>query len=69
MSKRGGQREDDVGIACPRCGCRQFSTTKTMRVREGMVRRYKRCRHCERTVVTHEVTTRREAARLAARGS
>jgi transcriptional regulator NrdR family protein len=54
---------DDVGIACPRCGCRDLRTTKTMRVREGMIRRYRACRHCGRTITTHECTTRREAAR------
>lgn len=52
-----------VGIACPRCGCQQLRTTKTMRVREGMIRRYRECRHCGRTMTTHEVTTRREASR------
>lgn len=67
MSKRGGQNEDDVGIACPRCGCRQLKTTHTRHVREGMIRRYKECRHCERKIVTVEVTTRKKA--MACRGS
>jgi transcriptional regulator NrdR family protein len=55
-------RNESVGIACPRCGCCDLRTTKTMRVREGMIRRYRECRHCGRTMTTHEVTTRRQAA-------
>jgi hypothetical protein len=57
------EQTDAVGIACPRCGCQDLRTTKTMRVRDGMIRRYRSCRHCGRTMTTHEVTTRREAVR------
>lgn len=53
-----------VGIACPRCGCQQLRTTHTRRVRDGMVRRYRECRHCGRRITTHEVTTRRDAQRI-----
>lgn len=57
------KREDGVGISCPRCGCCDLRTRRTMRVREGMIRRYRECRHCGRTMTTHECTTRREAVR------
>jgi hypothetical protein len=56
-------RTESVGISCPRCGCCDLRTYRTMRVREGMIRRYRECRHCGRTMTTHEVTTRREAER------
>lgn len=53
--------QEEVGISCPRCGCRELRTRRTMRVREGMIRRYRECVYCGRTMTTHEVTTRREA--------
>lgn len=60
----GSDRDDDhVGISCRGCGCKDIRTTKTMRVRDGMIRRYRECRHCGRTMTTHEVTTKREATR------
>ena len=62
MSK-GDDQADDLGISCRSCGCRDLRTTRTMRVREGMIRRYRECRHCGRRMTTHEVTTRREANR------
>ena len=52
---------DAIGIACPRCGCRELRTTHTRRVRAGMIRRYKVCRHCGRRITTHEATTRAQA--------
>jgi transcriptional regulator NrdR family protein len=56
--------KDEIGISCPRCGCRELRTTHTRRVRQGMVRRYRECRHCGRRITTHEVTTQRAAQRL-----
>lgn len=55
--------DDQVGIRCRRCGCQDLRTRRTMRVREGMIRRYRECRNCGRTMTTHEVTTKREANR------
>lgn len=55
--------EAEVGIRCRGCGCQDLRCTKTMRVREGMIRRYRECRNCGRRMTTHEVTTKREASR------
>jgi transcriptional regulator NrdR family protein len=55
--------EEPVGIRCPRCGCQDLRTTHTRRVREGMIRRYKECRHCGRRITTHEATTKLKANR------
>jgi transcriptional regulator NrdR family protein len=45
---------DELGIRCPRCGCRHFYTTHTEPLRDGRIRRRKVCRHCGRKVVTFE---------------
>jgi ribosomal protein L33 len=45
---------DELGIRCPRCGCRHFYTTNTEPLRDGRIRRRKFCRHCGRKVVTFE---------------
>jgi len=44
------------GIECPRCGCRHFETTNTEPMRDGRIRRRKRCRHCGHRIVTFEGT-------------
>jgi len=46
--------KDELGIRCPRCGCRHFKTTNTEPLRDGRIRRRKLCRHCGRKVVTFE---------------
>lgn len=69
MSKRETEREEAVGLECPRCGCREFRTTKTMRLRDGTVRRYKQCEYCGRPAVSYEALTRRELSRAINRGS
>ena len=44
------QKEDEIiGIECPACGCQHLETYDSRPVRNGMVRRYKRCRHCGRS--------------------
>jgi transcriptional regulator NrdR family protein len=53
MSAARAKRED-LGIQCPRCGCRHFHTTNTEPLRDGRIRRRKACRHCGRKVVTFE---------------
>jgi hypothetical protein len=60
------QPEEPVGIRCPRCGCRHFWCVATRPVRGNRVRRYKRCRHCDRHVTTLEVMPADPAARPAA---
>ncbi len=48
------QKETEIGIRCPQCGCRHFYTTNTEPLRDGRVRRRKSCRHCARKLVTYE---------------
>ena len=43
-----------LGIRCPRCGCRHFYTTHTEPVRNNRIRRRKVCRNCDRRIVTYE---------------
>jgi transcriptional regulator NrdR family protein len=43
----------DKGLSCQTCGCRDFETTNTVRLPNG-IRRYKVCRHCGRGVTTRE---------------
>ncbi len=43
----------DVGIACPRCGCRDFRVIYT-RPRERRLERRRECRHCGRRITTYE---------------
>ncbi len=49
-------KRDEVGIRCPRCGCRHFKTSHTEPLRDGRIRRRKVCRHCGHKVVTFEQT-------------
>jgi transcriptional regulator NrdR family protein len=49
-----GEKNDNRGICCPRCGCRHFYTTHTEPLRDGRVRRRKVCRHCGRKMLTFE---------------
>ena len=48
-------RRNDVGIACPTCGCRHFYVTHTEPLRDGRIRRRKVCRYCGRKVLTYEI--------------
>ena len=40
-------------MECPNCGCRDLRTYRTMPLAKA-IRRYKRCRHCGRSVTTLE---------------
>jgi DNA-directed RNA polymerase subunit RPC12/RpoP len=42
------------GIRCPRCQCRDLRTTHTRPLPGGLIRRYKRCRHCSQRLTTVE---------------
>jgi transcriptional regulator NrdR family protein len=48
------QQPNPNGIRCPHCGCCHFYTTHTEPLRDGRIRRRKRCRHCGRRIVTYE---------------
>ena len=43
-----------TGLKCPKCGCRDFRTVKTVRL-SGQVRRRRVCRYCGQAVRTKEV--------------
>ncbi|MBN1513727.1 MAG: hypothetical protein JXB13_17050 [Phycisphaerae bacterium] len=60
MSGPRTQREN-LGIECPRCGCRHFYTTHTEPLRDGRIRRRKVCRHCGRKLLTLETTAAKPA--------
>ncbi len=52
--KRTPSSRNDVGIACPTCGCRHFHVTHTEPLRDGRIRRRKVCRYCGRKMLTYE---------------
>lgn len=41
------------GLICPRCGCRDFTTVKTIQG-DGHVQRRRQCRHCGERITTIE---------------
>ncbi len=47
--------EAEKGIACPKCGCRDWRVRNTQPITEG-IRRYRICRHCGHTRRTVERT-------------
>jgi predicted nucleic-acid-binding Zn-ribbon protein len=46
------------GVACPKCGCQDFRTYKTIQGAE-VTFRYKSCRHCGHRVLTTSQTSER----------
>ncbi len=42
------------GLRCPACGGNAFRVLYTRKLPGGAVRRYRRCLHCRRNVVTIE---------------
>lgn len=51
MAAETARREGAVGIACLKCGCRDLRV-QTVRRGEGLIVRYRVCRHCG----THRAT-------------
>jgi len=47
-------RTKQAGLVCPQCGCRHIPVVSTYRIADGVVRRYRRCRHCGRPITTTE---------------
>lgn len=47
-------RTKHVGLVCPQCGCRHIPVSNTYRIADGLMRRYRRCRHCDRVFITTE---------------
>lgn len=48
------EREDQVGIACPSCGCKHVPVYDTRPAAKGKRRRLRQCRHCGRRFTTVE---------------
>lgn len=46
-----------AGIACPKCGCRDFRVIETSRIKDAMTRR-RSCRRCGRRITTREKLTK-----------
>lgn len=44
---------DERGLECRKCGCRHFIVDHTRRA-NGMIVRYRRCRHCGQRMTTCE---------------
>ena len=47
------QNKDGKGLVCGRCGCRDFRTPHTRRMRDGIMRE-RACRHCGKVILTKE---------------
>lgn len=47
-------RDDDRGLRCRHCGCRQFSVVYTRRAWGGKLVRRRECRNCGHRVTTCE---------------
>jgi transcriptional regulator NrdR family protein len=43
------------GVKCSRCHCTDLRVTKTVRLPNGRIRRYRACRHCGRHTTTLEM--------------
>jgi len=58
MSDDGSQSPEQqkaMGLECPRCGCRHLPVVYT-RPGKKWITRVRRCRYCDRRVVTREQT-------------
>jgi transcriptional regulator NrdR family protein len=44
------------GLRCPKCGRTHFHTTHTEPLRDGRIRRRRRCKECDHRIVTFEGT-------------
>ncbi|HPY76665.1 MAG TPA: ogr/Delta-like zinc finger family protein [Anaerohalosphaeraceae bacterium] len=42
------------GIACPKCGCKDWKVTDTRVFSHNKIRRYRQCRNCGRKIRTVE---------------
>jgi DNA-directed RNA polymerase subunit RPC12/RpoP len=47
------QNRDGKGLTCGKCGCRDFRTPHTRRMRDGIMRE-RACRHCGKVILTKE---------------
>jgi len=53
---------DGLGLICANCGGNRFKTRQTIPLKDGRIRRYRRCKKCKLVIRTHEA--RDGAARL-----
>lgn len=49
------EQEIKLGLRCPRCECCDFRTPTTVPSEDGIIYRYRVCRHCGKHVRTVEV--------------
>lgn len=54
VDERETSERRQLGIACPRCGCRDLRVIYTRHQRGGRIRRRRECRHCGRRITTDE---------------
>jgi len=47
------RHQDEIGLICPVCGCRDFRVLYTRRYSSGL-RRRRECRHCGKRITTFE---------------
>lgn len=56
QSEQTEQPKPLTGIPCPRCGVRQNTTLKTLKLSNGSIRRYRLCGNCDKHFRTVEAT-------------
>lgn len=49
------EKENIVGVRCPRCNCADLRVRRTMPATGGKIKRYRACRHCGTRVITVEM--------------
>lgn len=55
MPKRAGEPEGgEGGLRCPSCGCPELPVLYTRKSLKGIIQRVRRCRHCNRRIITRE---------------
>jgi len=56
MSDEKKKSPEPKGLVCRRCGCQHFEVTHTEKIKGGLIRRRRQCRHCGFKFVTFEGT-------------
>ena len=54
---RESEREEDKGLVCAECGCRDFFVVYTRPATRGRIVRRRQCRHCGKRISTTERLT------------
>ena len=48
------QQQQDRGLECSRCACRHFDVVYTRPLRDGRIKRRRKCRNCGKAITTFE---------------